>query len=632
MPSTVNNQSNSKIIPSPLYEKVISIKCRPNLKIYADGNKDSNGFYIYYLLTKQNRYLCLNCQKLGKCVSATLQNDKDGEYVQLGKTSHVCQPCVSSVIYTLKIIKKPGFEKVKNRYGNPNLKIFTTDYRTSGEFYLYCYHTKNNRYYCIDCREFRNVNSATFHKDEEKEYVKLRSVPHIHQPRGPPVIDPSRIIKHPGFEKIKSYQGNPALKINAPNEKIEGSFYIYLFRKIKNQYACNGCRELGKHVHALLLNDSNNEEYVQLCKAPHVCKPRIPDVIDPSRIIRRPGFETCLSQHKKHNIKVFLPGDKNCYYQYYHDTKANIYFCSDCSTKHNKSVRATLEADDKGEYMLLGTTPHICQYRKTVADKSKVVCKDLFEKFTSDRDVPNIQVFTSKEKVKYYFYFYDKQKKKYLCSDCRKKKVHVTAKLQNNKENEEEYLLLGDKQHECKPRNINGYPDDPSKIIYLPGYEKYTTKNDKPGLFVYASGDRTLFYKYYYDSSSNHYTCSQCQFLHKYVNATLELDKKGIEYIKRGNADHVCKPLQTNDQDTIIYPSRYEKTTSRNGNSVLKIYTSDAKTHFYWYPFKKEKQYYYCAECNKLGKTITAKLEKNENGVECVNLVKTEHVCKPQNI
>ena len=160
------------------------------------------GFYIYFLLTtKQNRYYCKNCQKLRKYVSATLYHDKDGEYLKLGSVAHICQPCIPPGVDPSKIIKKPGFEKVKSRYGKLNLKIYSTDYKTSGEFYLYYYKPERGRYYCMNCQILGKVITATLNNDENGEYVKLSNVSHICQPRGPPIIDPSRIIKKPGLKK-----------------------------------------------------------------------------------------------------------------------------------------------------------------------------------------------------------------------------------------------------------------------------------------------------------------------------------------------------------------------------------------------------------------------------------------------
>ena len=219
-------------------------------------------------------------------------------------------------------------------------------------------------------------------------------------------------------------------------------------------------------------------------------------------------------------------------------------------------------------------------------------------------------------------------------------------------ENGKEYVEIGSKPHACIPRKIdqknqdfiqNSSYDSISKKILSSGYEMTTTKNGNSSIKIFASDSKCHYYLYYYLSREKHYYCSNCKGQGRTVTVKLR-SNDGEEYIQVGAKTHLCKPLKYekvydkeffnnssfNSISRIIHQSGYDTITSNKGNINLKVYTSDEKTHFYAYHYVKKSDSYRCSDCQRLGKTIMAKFDKDENGKECIKLGEILHICNPR--
>uniref|UniRef100_A0A914P1H0 Uncharacterized protein n=1 Tax=Panagrolaimus davidi TaxID=227884 RepID=A0A914P1H0_9BILA len=152
-------------------------------------------------------------------------------------------------------------------------------------------------------------------------------------------------------------------------------------------------------------------------------------------------------------------------------------------------------------------------------------------------------------------------------------------------------------------------------------------------IILFTSETKEFYYELRYIASEGLFKCHSCLKLKKHVGAKLYKKKNGEEYLMPLENEHVCEPkiydAQNFEKPKTVPKSMFELYQSAKGvaNKRMVIFTSETKKLIYEYCLTGNR--YYCLECKRLNKFVTAKLiEENED--KYLELSKAEHICKPK--
>uniref|UniRef100_A0A914QQ13 Uncharacterized protein n=1 Tax=Panagrolaimus davidi TaxID=227884 RepID=A0A914QQ13_9BILA len=271
--------------------------------------------------------------------------------------------------------------------------------------------------------------------------------------------------------------------------------------------------------------------------------------------------------------------------------------------------------------------------KKLKINKSRIVKLPNFEFRPSRYGNPEgtLVIFDSKCKSTIYEYFYSTSQEIFVCSNCRKKNCHVSAKIHVDEKNGEKFIELSKNEHICEPKK-DEFParviNHSNFIIVDRGDETNPTK-----AIVFTSKEKELCYELRYLSPLNLFECIQCKKLKKSVTVKLYTKENGEKYLLKLKNDHICEPkkydAQNVEKQKIVPKSMFELYQSAKGvaNKRMVIFTSEKKDLIYEYSLARN--LYCCLECTRLNKYVTAKLI-GESEDKYLELSKTEHICKPK--
>uniref|UniRef100_A0A914PLX1 Uncharacterized protein n=1 Tax=Panagrolaimus davidi TaxID=227884 RepID=A0A914PLX1_9BILA len=439
----------------------------------------------------------------------------------------------------------------------------------------------------------------------------------------------------------------------------------YIFSKFtgeKNRYQCLGCKDKTKGIFAIYLcKDENGEYFVQMkSNQKHVCQPR---KYEPEKyaITEISKVDTYFFYRKNSmpnsiNVAISDSNDSTLCYPFLYE-KSN-FRCLNC-LKLKKNYSITLpKIDENGkEYFIHDPKKHICKPLKisSIQTTSKFILlerKDICFKENSKKKhveihgkrivkLPNFEfrpnrngkpdgklvILNTNDNSLCYEYFYDKRAKVFTCSKCNRKKHRVSAKVHLNNETNEKFLELSKNEHICEPIK-DEFADkiiDASNFIVT---ERDDEKKPKK-IIVFTSSTKEFYYKLNNTSSKNLFQCFPCLKHHKYVCVKLCKKENGEEYLMKMKNDHICTPKKYEKeklQPKIIPKSMFKLYQNRNGeaNKKLIVFTSEIKDFVYEYYWQKS--YFYCSQCLKQNKCVSAKVRGNENE-KFVELSNDEHIC-----
>uniref|UniRef100_A0AC34EZF8 Uncharacterized protein n=1 Tax=Panagrolaimus sp. ES5 TaxID=591445 RepID=A0AC34EZF8_9BILA len=274
---------NSNIVQEPdfeLFEENVCGKKAQRLIVF--DSKNPNYGYIYGYCEKDNIYVCKRCRdKKLKYVSAKMLQDENGQnFVELSKAEHVCEPLEYSAYIQAsnrQIVMAPNFQVIKRKLNFKNhqkLVVFTNDEKS--ECFEYGWNEGRKYFLCYSCKKPHKafVYAKLFKNDKNEECVELSPNQHKCTPIKfiPEDISP-KIVKEPDFklwENIFHKRKIQKLTIFDPNNKNFG--YVYSYNAEKKNYICWPCKSEKRYVTAVVKQDENGQNYVELCKNEHACK------------------------------------------------------------------------------------------------------------------------------------------------------------------------------------------------------------------------------------------------------------------------------------------------------------------------------------------------------------------------
>uniref|UniRef100_A0A914XXK3 Uncharacterized protein n=1 Tax=Panagrolaimus superbus TaxID=310955 RepID=A0A914XXK3_9BILA len=153
-------------------------------------------------------------------------------------------------------------------------------------------------------------------------------------------------------------------------------------------------------------------------------------------------------------------------------------------------------------------------------------------------------------------------------------------------------------------------------------------------LLVFTSSDRKKCYQYSYSSGHNNYHCRKCDPRRHYVCATFVVDDMGIKELTFGRNQHLCKPIDYvpenyKSPEIIKFPAFkiVEKLSKKRMVKRLIIFADKGKCYEY---SLNDKGIFHCLACIILKRYVSAKLIKDSDNGDYLELNRAKHICKPK--
>uniref|UniRef100_A0A914QYS3 Uncharacterized protein n=1 Tax=Panagrolaimus davidi TaxID=227884 RepID=A0A914QYS3_9BILA len=178
---------------------------------------------------------------------------------------------------------------------------------------------------------------------------------------------------------------------------------------------------------------------------------------------------------------------------------------------------------------------------------------------------------------------------------------------------------------------------DNCKIIDSANFEIHELKKDDVSqklIIVFSENDRSKCYEYSWVKSVKKYICLGCHSKQKRVSVEICERENGTTFVKLGPKKHVCETRDYNPEKYIFDPSRIIESPNfkihnfqRNGvnKSFLFIFDSADKSVGYKYYWDNTLKVYRCGGCQYKSKLLSAKILKNMEGNDYVQLNKPKH-------
>ena len=598
---------------------------KKRLVIFTSAERDM--CYIYSFHPSQNCFSCLNCNRRGKHVSAKLLLD-DEESVRLGFIPHVCDPVeynpedFKDVV--LKIVHSPNFEEIMVNYRGklyPRVYVFASE----NLCYQYCRNLRNKYYFCGDCYNRHNiyVYAKVVENENGEKHAELFGNEHLCQGRSyrrdesnklyvclPPSLREGRIDRSPEENLVPS--STDGLLVNQiPKNPVPASHHT---------------------------SSSNNNSIVPVSQIPD----EVEEAIDPyeaiedeRQIIQPPMYEIKEFVDKgsqKKRLVIFTSAERNMCYIYNYQPSANDFLCRNCGRK-GKRIRAKLLLDEE-ESVRLGSIPHVCvpvEYnpedfknivRRTVHSPNFEV---IMVKY-GGKIYPRVYVFASENLC----YQFSHHQGSYYCADCHDRyKVYVYAKVIENA-NGEKHLDMCDKDHRCEGRS---YRRDENNELYvcLPRslrevrIDRCPEENPVPsstdGLFVNQIPKNPVPASKPASSSKNNSIVSVPQIPAEVEEA--DEDEPGI----------VMEVLNSTVNSARFKIETYIGYVGVETKRLIVFYNANPNLAYIYHPVEADNKTFVCNGCSTLSagrRRVWAKLSRNDNDAEVLQLGPSEHVCKPK--
>uniref|UniRef100_A0A914QY86 Uncharacterized protein n=1 Tax=Panagrolaimus davidi TaxID=227884 RepID=A0A914QY86_9BILA len=449
-------------------------------------------------------------------------------------------------------------------------------------------------------------------------------------------------IKKPKYEILETCntKSGKVLIIFNPNNRNE--CHEYAWRNHKKAFRCLSCG-ITVHIH----NALKETEYIELLHLNHGCEYRQfnREKYFDIQEIRKPNYEILENCNTKTGkvLIVFNANNRNECHEFRFLNREKAYYCLDCRARA-KVQNASME----NEFIEFFKFNHGCEYRQFNREKyfkfKNFVSPGNFEIQTEmfgEREKKSLIIFDENDRTKCYIYSFRLSKKIFICFNCEKQNVIVSAKLQQNCDGEN-YFILSKNEHVCEmvkyePQKMNDI------ILRAPNIKVMEkTSNGIPKVFVFDSADKSLchiFSKFTYEK--NRYECLGCKEKTKGLFTIYLCNDENGEYFVRmkNNQKHICQLRKYEPEkyaiteisriDTYFF---YRKNSMPNSINVA-IFDSNDSTFCYPFFYQKSTNNFHCSNCLKLKKSYVIAFPKiDENNKEYFIHHPKKHICKPKRI
>uniref|UniRef100_A0A914Q1Z9 Uncharacterized protein n=1 Tax=Panagrolaimus davidi TaxID=227884 RepID=A0A914Q1Z9_9BILA len=655
-------------IRKPNYEFLENCNTNSGKVLIIFNPKDQSQCYDFRWKSRTKSFCCISCDVEAKIMNTS----KENEYVEILRLTHQCKyrPYNREQYFKFNnFVLVPDYEIRTQMVKGKETKIlfiFIENDKTKCYNFQYC--SRDKKFICKECSKQKVRVTAKLRQNSDGEnYLFLAKIQHVcEMVKYTPQKDDEIIIRHPNF-KIMEETCDGVTKLFVFDSQDKNLCYIFSpAQKNCNRYICLGCRALVKRskktkeklngiVYLSLIKDKNGEYFIQMKNQKHSCQPRKYEL----KIADNYFYYQKKSSQKSVNVAISLPTDSTLCYPFSHSKSSNNFCCLNCDRLEKHCSMQSPKMDENGkEYFIHDPSKHVCKpvkictfeapkfkrvERKDIAFEGKAKTKSLKIDKSRILKLPNFEfrpgkngnpegtlvIFDSKDKSMIYEYYYETIKEIFICSNCKKKNRHVTAKIHVDEKNGEKFIEISKSEHICESKK----DEFPARIIRHSNFMIVDRENktNPAKAIVFTSNEKELCYELCYLSSL--FQCIQCRKLKKCVDVKLYTKENGEKYLLKLKNDHICEPkkydAQNFEKQKIVPKSMFELYKNKYGaaNKKLVVFTSEKKDLIYVYSLSENR--YCCLECRRLNKYVTAKLI-GENEDKYLGLSKAEHICKPK--
>uniref|UniRef100_A0AC34FUS0 Uncharacterized protein n=1 Tax=Panagrolaimus sp. ES5 TaxID=591445 RepID=A0AC34FUS0_9BILA len=146
-------------------------------------------------------------------------------------------------------------------------------------------------------------------------------------------------------------------------------------------------------------------------------------------------------------------------------------------------------------------------------------------------------VFDKKNKSFCYEYYYATRRDLFICSNCTRKKRHVTAKVHFDEKNEK-FIELSSNEHVCELTK----DEFPNRVINASYFMTISRQDGIKRVIIFTSEAKEFYYELRYMPSIDTFECQSCRKLKKVVSVKKYTKKNGEEYLLKLKNEHICNP------------------------------------------------------------------------------------------
>uniref|UniRef100_A0A914P0D1 Uncharacterized protein n=1 Tax=Panagrolaimus davidi TaxID=227884 RepID=A0A914P0D1_9BILA len=262
----------SRILRLPNFE------LRPNLRGNPEGkliifDKNDKSMCYEYTPEKKNYFRCYNCKikKHHVTIKIHFDEEKNEKFVELLENEHICDPIKDE--FKDKIIKSSNFMVIdrNDEKRATRIIVFTSEAK---EFYYELYYVVSQKCFeCSPCRHLKKTVGVKLYKNANgEEYLLKMKNEHVCTPKkyDPKKFEPNKKIPASLFQLYKNRKGEENKRLIIFTSEKKNLIYEYYFER--SSFRCSKCRSQNKFVTAKLITE-NVENFIELSKAEHICKP-----------------------------------------------------------------------------------------------------------------------------------------------------------------------------------------------------------------------------------------------------------------------------------------------------------------------------------------------------------------------
>uniref|UniRef100_A0A914QVU6 Uncharacterized protein n=1 Tax=Panagrolaimus davidi TaxID=227884 RepID=A0A914QVU6_9BILA len=262
-----------KILKLPNFEFRQSKRGIPEGKLVIFDTNDKSLCYEYLFLTREKCFICGNCQRKNRRVTAKLHlnNETNEKFLELSKNDHICEPIKDE--FADKIIHASNFMVTERDDEEKPKKVIVFTSLTKEFYYEFNYFPSRKYFKCVPCSHRNKAVSVKLYKKEngEEYLLKLRNG-HVCAPKKyeKEKLQP-RIIPKSLFELYQNKNGESNKKLIVFTSKKNDFIYEYYWHN--SSFCCSQCLKQKKFVSAKVRGENENEKFVELSNVEHICKP-----------------------------------------------------------------------------------------------------------------------------------------------------------------------------------------------------------------------------------------------------------------------------------------------------------------------------------------------------------------------
>uniref|UniRef100_A0A914PUV3 Uncharacterized protein n=1 Tax=Panagrolaimus davidi TaxID=227884 RepID=A0A914PUV3_9BILA len=226
-----------------------------------------------------------------------------------------------------------------------------------------------NIFYCIGCEKMGIFFLAKMDQNGELQIQDKKHVCKKLKYSTEKYFD-IRKIRKPNYEILENCNTNSGKALILFNPKDQSQCYDFRWKSNTKSFCCISC-----DVEAKIMNNSKENEYVEILRLTHQCKYRPfnrEQYFEYNNFVLASDFEIrsqMVKGKKRKTLFIFNENDKTkCYNFQYHPSK-KTFICKECLMQKVHVTAKVHQNSDGEDYLILSKKQHVCEMVKYIPQK-----------------------------------------------------------------------------------------------------------------------------------------------------------------------------------------------------------------------------------------------------------------------